>query len=217
MIKFYSTSDFHVLREIKQRSNPITAVKYSKDDQLVACATKDERGNNIIDVYFSNSFNKYATLEGAQKQINGLDWTEDGKFIASFSHEKECRIFSIVDKYMISQYSNVYYKEWNTWTLCYGWPLKGYYDSKEGKVPIYACERFKLSENDHYILAVGDYDGHIKLYKYPIENKEQKYISTIFEHGKKVTNVKYGKIGSKTILFTSGSDGCLIAWVIEQI
>ena len=217
-IKFYSTLDFQIGKDLKERTDPITAIKFSKDDDLIACATKDERGNNVIDIYFTSSYNKFGTLKGAQNTINGLDWSEDGKYIVCFSHEKECRVFSVIDKFMISQYSDIDFKEWNTWTNGYGWPLRGYYDSKEGNVPIYACERFKLNEDDdNYIIAVGDYNGHIKLYKYPIVNKDQKYIDNIIEHGKKVTNVKFGKVGNKYILFTSGADGCLIAWEIQKI
>jgi WD40 repeat protein len=215
LIKFYSTQDFRVEKEIKESSSPITAIKYSKNYEKFACATQDVKENYIIDIYDSMTYNKERTLLGAQNQINGLDWSKDGKYIVSFSHEKECRIFNVQEKTMISQYSDVDFKEWDTWTICYGWPLKGYYDSKEGKVPIYTCERFKLSENENDIIAVGDCEGRIKLFKYPIINKDQKYISNIIEHGKRATNIKFGKIKNKNIIVSSGSDGCLIAWVIE--
>ena len=217
IIKFYSSLDFHLERELRERKSPINVIKYSKDDQLVAFATNDEKGNNIIDIYFTSSYNKYGTLTGAQKQINGFDWSEDGKYIVSYSHEKECRIFSVFDKFMISRYSDVDNKEWHTWTLSYGWPLKGYYDNKENKTSIYSCERFKLRNDSTYIIATGDYDGGVRLYKYPIANKSQRYIKNIIEHGNKITNVKFGKVGAYDILITSGSDGCLIAWKIEQI
>ena len=217
IVKFYLTSNFHVEKELRERKNQIYEIKYSKEDNLIAFSTKDERGNNIIDIYFTNSYNKFCTLNGAQNIINGLDWSDDGKYIVSFSHEKECRIFSVFDKFMISNYSDVDYKDWNTWTISYGWPLKGYYDSKEGKTPIYSCERFKLRNDANYVIAIGDYNGSVKIYKYPIANKDQRYINNIIEHGKRITNVKYGKVGNKDILMTSGSDGCLIAWIIEQI
>ena len=216
-IRFYSTSDYHVEKEINERTFPITVIKYSKNIDLIACASKDKKGNNIIDLYYTNSYNKYCTLTGAQNQISGLDWSEDGKYIVSFSHEKECRIFSVIDKYMISHYSDVDYKEWNTWTIGYGWPLVGYYNSREGLNPIYACERFKINKESNYVIAIGDTKGCIKLYKYPIANRDQGYIDSIYEHGKKITNIKFGKIGSKNILLTSSSDGCLIAWKIEEI
>ena len=217
IIRFYSTSDFHVEKELKESNNSISAIKYSKDDDLIACATKDDNGNNIIDLFKTDSFYHYGTLHGAQKQIDGLDWSENSKFLVSFSHEKECRVFSIVDKHMISQYSDVDYLEWNTWTIAYGWPLKGYYKSKEGKIPIYACERFKLNKEDNYVIGIGDYNGCVKLYKYPIANKEQRCITNVTEHGQKITNIRFGKIENKNLLFTSSSDGCLIAWEIEQI
>ena len=57
----------------------------------------------------------------------------------------------------------------------------------------------------------------VKLYKYPITNKDQRYITNIIGHGNKITNVRFGKIENKNILFTSSSDDCLIAWEIEQV
>ena len=217
MIRFYSTIDFHIEKELRERLFPITVIKYSKDNDLFACASKDERQNNIIDIYFSKSYNKYCTLTGEIKEIKGLDWSEDGKHIAAFSLEKECRIFSVVDKFMISDYSSVDFKEWHTWSLGYGWPLKGYYDTQKGIFPICACERFKFSENSNYFIAIGNFAGCVQLYKYPIANKNQKYISNIIEHGKRITHIKFGKIENKDILITAGSDGLLIAWEIEQI
>ena len=146
---------------------------------------------------------------------------EKGDFIVSFSHEKECRIFSINYKMMISDYNNekydIGYQEWNTFTICYGWLLKGYYDSKDGDVPIYACERFKIDQNGNYVIAIGDYNGNAKIYKFPIIDKDQKSIGNAINHGRKITHVKFGKVGMKDILMTSGSDGCLITWKIEEI
>ncbi len=217
IIRFYLTTDFHMEREIKGGNGSINAIKYSKDDDLIAYTTQDEKGNNVIEIYKTNTFYHYGTLKGAQTKINGLDWSDDCKYIASFSHEGECRIFSVYDKYMISDYSLVDFKEWNSWTLAYGWPLKGYYNSKEGETPIYACERFKLDNEEKYVIAIGDYHGNVKLYKYPITNKDQRYITNIIGHGNKITNVRFGKIENKNILFTSSSDECLIAWQIEQV
>ena len=95
----------------------------------------------------------------------------DGKYIVCYSHQKEYRIFSVIDKYMISTYSDVDNKEWYTWTISYGSPLKRYYHNKENNAPIYSCERFKLKNDSNYIIATGDYDGGVRLYKYPIANK----------------------------------------------
>ena len=221
-IRLYSCSSaIKIKKDIndEDRTYPITVMKYSKDDDLLACATKDEKGNNIIDVYFASSFNKYCTFTGAQNQIDGLDWSEKGDFIVSFSHEKECRIFSINYKTMIIDYNDEEndkgFQEWNTFTICYGWLLKGYYDSKDGNVPIYACERFKIDYNDKYFIAIGDCDGYAKIYKFPIVNEKQKSIGNAINHGKKITNIKFAKVGIKNILMTSSSDGCLIAWKIE--
>ena len=214
-IQFFSGIDFSLTEEIKERNNQINVIKCSKNG-LIACATKDGKGNNIIDVYF-NSYKKYCTLEGAQNNIDGFDWSEDSKYIVSFSHDKECRVFSIIDKYIISIYSNLDYYEWNTWTLGYGWPLKGYYDGNYGKIPIYTSERFKLENEDIYNIAIGDINGNIKLFKFPIISKEQKSVSNYNYHGKEITHIKFGKINNKNILLTSSSDGCLIAWEIKKI
>ena len=209
-INIYSGKDFSFIDQIKERKNKINVIKCSKDE-LIACATKDERGNNIIDVYFQ-SLNKYCTLQGAQNNIDGMDWSEDSKYLVTFSHEKECRIFSLIDKFMISEYSIIDNYEWNTWTLGYGWPLKGYYDGKYGNIPIYITERFKLDNEIIYFIATGDINGSIKLFKFPISNKEQKAVTNYNYHVRTINNIRYGNPYNKFILFTSGSDGCLIAW-----
>ena len=216
-MRFYSTEkNLTMIKEFQKekRNNPITVIKYNDKDTLLACATKDEKGNNIIDIYFWDSLNLYATLTGAQNEINGLDWSEDGHFLVTYSHQKECRVFSILDKFMISEYDKVDYLLWCSWTLGYGWPLKGYYEAFD--IPIYSCERFYIVYGNN-IIALGDFNGAVKLYKYPIINKDQKYIKHDIQHGKKVTNVKYGKVGIKDIILTSSSDGSLIAWQIESI
>ena len=220
IIRFYSIPNFNEdkSKEIKVSNFPITVIKYYKDDNKLACATKDVKGNAVIDIFINNNKDKYCSIVGAQNEIDGLDWSDDGNYIVSFSHNRECRIFSLIDKKMISDYSEVDYKEWLTWTIGYGWPLKGYYNSKEDNAPIIACEKFKLNDEDtNYVIAIGDYNGCVKLYKYPIADKSQKYISNIIEHGNKVSNVRFGRIGNKNILLTSGGDECLIAWEIEQI
>ena len=192
-IIFYSGNDFSLVNEIKERNSQINVIKCSRDG-LIACGTKDEKGNNVIDIYL-NSMKKY----------------EDSKYLVSFSHDKECRIFSVFDKFMISEYDKLNNYEWNTWTLAYGWALKGYYDGIYGKIPIYSSERFKLDNEEIYNIAIGDTSGSIKLFKFPIVSKDQKSVSNFNYHGKKITHLKFGNVENKYILFSSSSDGCLIA------
>ena len=209
-------NDISLTKSKKERNKKINVLKCSKND-LIACATQDEKGNNIIDVYFT-SLNKFYTLTGAQNQIDGLDWSEDSKYLVTFSHQKECRVFSVLDnKYMISDYSLIDNYKWNSWTLGYGWMLKGYYDGKYGNVPIYVSERFKLDKDEIYNIAIGDINGGIKLFKFPIINKEQKAVTNFNYHAQKVINMKFGNVNNKYILLTSSSDGCLIAWEIWKI
>ena len=52
-------------------SNDGSLSQLQTNAKLFLSQIKDERGNNIIDVYF-NSMNKYCTLIGAQNVINGL-------------------------------------------------------------------------------------------------------------------------------------------------
>jgi len=218
IMRFYSTENICTMKKefkMDNRKNPITVIKYNEQDNLLACATKDEKGNNVIDVYFWDSLNLFSSITGAENQINGLDWSKDGHFLAAYSHKKECRVFSILEKCMISEYEKVDYIEWNSWTLGYGWPLKGYYDDS-ANVPIYSCERFYVVYGNNTIV-IGDINGAVKLYKYPIIDKEQKSVKHEMEHRKKITNVKYGKVGYKHIILTSSSDGYLIAWQIESI
>ena len=214
-IKQLSGINFSIKKSIKERKDQINVIKCSKNE-LIACSTKDLKGNNVIDVYF-NSMKKYCTLVGAQNNIDGIDWSEDSKYIVTFSHDKECRIFSLIDKFMISRYSDVDNYEWNSWTLGYGWALKGYYDGIYGNIPIYSSERFKLDNEEIYNIAIGDMNGSVKLFKFPIANKDQKDVSNFNYHVKKITHMKFGNINNNYILFTSSSDGCLIAWEIRKI
>ena len=216
-LRFYSTDNIKTMIkefQMDNRKSPITVIKYNEQDTLLACATTDEKGNNVIDIYFWDSLNLYASIIGAKNQINGLDWSKDGHFLVAYSHQKECNVFNILDKSMITEYEEVDYKEWYSWTLGYGWPLKGYYEAID--IPIYSCERFYVIYGKN-IIVIGDINGAVKLFKYPIIDKEQQCIKPDLEHGKKITNVKYGKVGVKHIILTSSSDGCLIAWKIESI
>ena len=215
-IKFFDAINFSVIDKIKERNNTINVIKCSNTD-LVACATNDEKGNHVIDVYFIESKNKYCTLRGAQNNIDGIDWSEDGKYLVSFSHNKECRIFNIAGKYMMSIYSELNNLKWNSWSLGYGWPLKGYYDGNYGKIPIYTSERFKLDNEEIFNIAIGDNTGSIKLFKFPIFSKDQKAVTNYNYHAKEITHMKFGSIDGKYILISSSSDGVLIAWEIKKI
>ena len=215
-IEIYSGKDISLIKSINERKSRINVIKCSKNN-LIACATQDEKANNIIDVYFT-SLNKFCTLLGAQNKIDGLDWSEDSKYLVTFSHEKECRIFSVLnDKFMISDYSCIDNYKWNSWTLGYGWFLKGYYDGKYKTAPIYVSDRFKLDKEEIYNIAIGDINGGIKLFKFPIINKEQKAVTNFNYHAKKIINMKFGNANNKFILLTSSDDGCLIAWEIWKI
>lgn len=216
-IKFYSTADFKAINEIDARKKPIEVIKYSKDGDLIACASVDNNNSNVIDVYITKTHYKYAELRGAQSKIVQLDWSNDGKFLSCCSHEKELRIFSIINKMMISQYDIVKNEDWVSWTKCFGWPVMGYYDNSNCN--IISCERYKGNINDERLIAIGNEKGEIKIYKYPILTSNQKCINGRYSHANKVTRVKFSEADSEnnTVLFTSGYDGCLYKWDIESI
>ena len=81
-IEIYSGKDISLIKSINERKSRINVIKCSKNN-LIACATQDEKANNIIDVYFT-SLNKFCTLLGAQNKIDGLDWSEDSKYLVTF-------------------------------------------------------------------------------------------------------------------------------------
>ena len=215
-IYFYNAKNFSLVNEIKGKNNKINVVKCSNND-LAACATIDEKGNNVIDIYFIDSTKKYCSLKGAQNNIDGIDWSENSKYLVSFSHNKECRIFNLSGKYMMSIYSDINNLKWNSWSLGYGWLLKGYYDGNYGKIPIYTSERFKLDNEEMFNIAIGDVTGSIKLFKFPIFSKDQKAVTNFNYHTKEITHMKFGIIDGKYILISSSSDGVLIAWEIKKI
>ena len=105
-------------------------------------------------------------------------------------------------------------EEWNTWTRNFGWALKGYYNNENSKIT--SCERYNKTMKNNKIIAIGNNNGEVRIYKYPIVGN-QEYCIGNYNHGDKVTNVKFALTNNNEngILVTSASDGCIYKWILE--
>ena len=216
IVRFYSTDKFQIIHEILYRKKPITSLKYSNNNQLISIASMNISGKNVIDIYKSNNYKKEYTFI-AENIINNFEWSKDDKILAASSKEKKIYFYDVNDKKKIDDFL-INIDEWNNWSLTFGLPLIGYYESKENRnSKIEVCEKFEEKFHDSNIIAVGDDKGYIKIYKYPVLDNSYGCVVTDIPHSGKVSGLRFLPIvllKGETMLNSIGSDGCIYKWKI---
>lgn len=215
-ISLYNTNDFELRKEIKDNNKPITLIKYSPNSSYIAVGTSDNNDISVIKIYNSNTYETITRLIGQNGPIINLDFSMDSQYISTSSEIGELRIFSIPKAVEITKYDKFKDEEWDSWTRIFGWPLMGYYDAKVGKIT--SCERYEKKVNNERIIAIGEENGSIKIYKYPVIAPNQTPVLSEITHGEKVNNLKFAfkNKNEDLVLMSSSSDGVLYKWIITK-
>ncbi len=214
-ITTYKTKDFSVSNNMQFRQKPISIIKYSPDGHLIAAGSISETGKFTLDIINNLSHSLVHSFEDQQDLITRIDWSQDSQYISCSSQNEEVEIYNVKKKVKLDKTDVVKNEEWNTWTQNFGWPLSGYYNSGGSK--IIACERYEKTMKGDKIIAIGNENGEVRIYKYPILGEQQQFSIGDINHADKVSNVKFAltNSGEKGILFTSGNDGCLYKWDLQ--
>ncbi len=76
--------------------------------------------------------------------------------------------------------------DWHTWTCVLGWPVQGIWPSRSDGTDINAVCR----SQDTSLLATSDDFGKLKIFRYPVNNKDAAF-SELVGHSSHVTNVRF--------------------------
>ena len=212
--KFSTRDNFNEIFKKSFSNNPITSIKYSPDGSLIAFGTTDESESIVLDILNNKSNSLKNSIKGQTDLITRIDWSNDSQYVSCSSQNEEVKIYDVKKGVLMTKVDALKNEEWNTWTRNFGWALKGYYNNENSKIT--SCERYNKTMKNNKIIAIGNNNGEVRIYKYPIVGN-QEYCIGNYNHGDKVTNVKFALTNNNEngILVTSASDGCIYKWILE--
>jgi WD40 repeat protein len=158
----------------------ITAIKISSSPYSIAVAVE---GSQVLYMFdFSSKKKELVYRQSIDAKITGacrsMDWTHDGSYLACSLDTFEQRFVEVRDGSLTS-YSSVKDKLWATWTQPLGPTVRGIKLDDQDIRYSPVCRSFKYAaqakdyetEFDHkpvrLLLAAGDRDGNLGLYRFP--------------------------------------------------
>ena len=189
--------------EITGRTKEISEIKFSPDDSKIAVGAHDSR----IYLYDTITYKRLAICKGHHSTITHIDWSVDSQCLESNCTSYELLYWTAVNgKQNTSGASANRDEKWATWTCTIGWPAQGIWPPCADGSDVNAVSRNKLGT----ILATADDFGLVKLFKYPVAEKQaafQKFIG----HSSHVTNVRF-QFDDKYVISTGGNDKSIFQW-----
>jgi WD40 repeat protein len=213
-IQVYDGKDFENPQEFVTYSNkPITALQVSPNNKYLACACVNKNNKHEIIIYKEESeqYEVYTTFTEHNDEVIAIDWTKNSNYIACSSLQGEATIYDINKQTKVED-GSINNSDWVSWTQTSGWALNGYYES--GNAHVTACMRSESKVAGHNVIAVGNEDGVVRLYNYPIVSSSQAHIEGDIKHVGKVKRVCFDE--ESKVVFTAGEEGILFKWVIEE-
>ena len=213
-IQVYDGKDFENPQEFITYSNkPITALQVSPNNKYLACACVNKNNKHEIIIYKEENeqYEVYTTFTEHNDEVIAIDWTKNSNYIACSSLQGEVTIYDINKQTKVED-GSVNNSDWVSWTQTSGWALNGYYES--GNAHVTACMRSENKVAGHNVIAVGNEDGVVRLYNYPIVSSSQAHIEGDIKHVGKVKRVCFDE--ESKVVFTAGEEGILFKWVLEE-
>jgi len=152
-------------RQVKnQEDNWIQTMKFNPKGNVLAVGT---HGMVIILLDASHGYKYKQRLMAHTAPITHLDWSVDSKFIQSVCIGYELLFHSIkVEHLKASKHcpsaKAVRNVKWATQECTFGWPVQGIFDASQGGTEV-ICDKSPSGT----LIATGDDNGHVKLYRYP--------------------------------------------------
>jgi len=132
-----------------------------------------------------------------------MDFSKDGKVLMTNNSGGELFFFDAETGKHLQNVESLRNLEWATWSCTFGWPVQGIFPANSTGSDINACSRHK----DERLIATGDDDGRVNLYKFPCPQPNATACQSI-GHSAHVANVTFS-LGSDHVLSTGGADLCV--------
>lgn len=212
-----SGEDTSFIYEHKICKEEISAVAFSKDGTKIIVGSWDQtlRIVNLSKDGTSWSLGKKA-LKGHTSSITHICMSEDGSVAQSNSKDCEILYWDIKGKCRLDDVPSD--TVWDRWNCILGWPVQGLFHEAGDPTDVNCCEISGGNEIDDEkgtkMVASGDDEGHVSIFKYPIletKPKCNKYLA----HSAHVTNVRFTEDDS--YLFSAGGgDLAVFQWKIAD-
>ncbi|CAK8677759.1 unnamed protein product [Clavelina lepadiformis] len=202
-----SSSALDHLVTFHHRKETISDIRFSPGQgKYVAVASHD----NFVDIYNVLDSSRVGVCKGASSYITHIDWDARGKLLCVNSGAKELLYFEAPrgKRQTISSDESI---EWSSWTGVLGKTCQGIWPSYSDVTDVNAT----CLSQDRKLLVTGDDFGFVKLFKYPVKEKNascKKYVG----HSAHVTNVRWSHDSSQ-VASTGGADTALFLWTRENI
>lgn len=152
------------------------------------------------------------TKTGHSSALNGIDWSQDSSYIRTVCQANELLFWSVGSKECkrdAGGASNTKDMEWATQTCKFGWYVQGIIPEGSGPSDVNGV----CTNKDHSLIATGDDNGALNIYKSPCVEKGQPNIYR--GHSEHITTVQFSDDMQK-IFSTGGQDQCTFQWKLKS-
>ena len=195
------------MAEVWAGDESVTAMEFSPESDKLAVATKD------LKIYIleqeDSGFKQSSELEGHTAHVNHLDWSNDGKHLVTNSIDYEILYWDVGEASLLTDGDAIdaiegWYSQNCTLTFqTIGvWPIR----DSDG-TDINACD------NTDDVLAVGDDNGEVLLYKYPAVQPNAEF-DTLAGHSAHVTGVAF--LHETSLVSAGGRECSIIQWAARS-
>lgn len=195
----------------KHRRSSVRCVEYSPDGTTLAIGYDGGQ----IDLYVVPSFFPLCKMQANNYSIRHIDWTTDSVYMQVENANFELLYFNAKKGIQLKEGAAMLKDApWKNWSLTIGWPAQGIYSPDYPNEYFTCADRSKVIEELGYqLLAVGNSDGQVLVYKYPSLSPGSDFIE-LTGHSGPISEIRFDK-ASKT-LFTLGSDDdTILQWKLQ--
>ncbi|XP_078617013.1 echinoderm microtubule-associated protein-like CG42247 isoform X2 [Branchiostoma floridae x Branchiostoma japonicum] len=186
----------------------LDAIRFSPDGSLLAMGSHDNTIYLFSVLDDGRTFRKAALLKGHKNFLTHIDWSSDGRYLQSVDGDYEL-LFWKVDENRRENPAVTRDVTWHTQTCILGYNVLGIWPARENGIDINTVSRSESGD----LLAVGDSQGFLKLYRYPsTQKKAQSHQWKMCSSN--VTNVKF-LYDDGYLLTTGGMDAALMQWAVQ--
>ncbi|GLE10516.1 hypothetical protein PINS_up022661 [Pythium insidiosum] len=195
----------------KCSSKAVAVLRYDPDGRFLAIGAHDQ----AIHIVDAHSYKPLGVCRGHSATVSHLDFSKDGRVLQSTSNAGELLFWQVPPTVegigktatkrggtssvfaQIPSATSVRDTTWATWTVPYGWPVQGIWGPGADGSDVNAVCR----SADGLVVATGDDDGLVKLFRYPCVVKAAVHKAFV-GHASHVTNCVFSRHDS--VLLTAG-------------
>jgi len=205
-IVMLNAASMEIVHEGRDSRYPLSDVSFSPDGKLFAAASLD------TDIYvydITNGFKLKTKGSRHESPVLHVDFTEDSTWIRSACRGYEMHYHNAdTGEYNAGGAADLKDEVWASTHCPFGWAVQGIWNNTETKQMINAVD---MSPGELNLLATGEGDGLVKVFKYPCVDKASRFLACKL-HSDAVTNVRFS--ADEKYLYTIGNDRAIAQWKI---